>query len=272
MEYSINIHYIAKTMQMSKAAQLVSEAGFTALDYTPPVTDDNWEHVMEEHMQIFAENHLHVHQTHAPFNRYNHHGNRHRLLVERALQATKMLNAAYMVVHGDEFDFKNIEYTPPKALEYNYDYFAPYVEKAAAFNIGIAFENVFEDAGRPRFCSDVTELKALIERFQTSNVSCCWDFGHANVAFGKTQPDKMAEIAKYISCTHIHDNYYGKDLHLPPFFGEIDWKACMQVLQKAGYSGNLSFEFVYGALPESLAKDYLKNFYCTGTLLREMLG
>lgn len=271
MEHSINIHYIAKTLPMKKAAQLVSEAGFTALDYTPPVTDNNWERIMEEHMQIFSENHLHVHQTHAPFNRYNHHGDKHHLLVERTLQATQALNATYMVVHGDEFDFKNMEYTPQKALEYNYNYFAPYVEIAATLDIGIAFENVFEDANRPRFCSDVTELKALIERFHAANVSCCWDFGHANVAFGTEQPDKMAAIADLISCTHIHDNYYGKDLHLPPFFGEIDWNTCMQILGNAGYKGNLSFEFVYGAIPEALAKDYLKNYYNTAVFLHEMM-
>ena len=41
MNYSINIQYIAKTMPMERAAQLVSEAGFTALDYTPLITNDD---------------------------------------------------------------------------------------------------------------------------------------------------------------------------------------------------------------------------------------
>lgn len=271
MDYSINIQYIAKTMPMEHAAKLVSAAGFTALDYTPPITDDNWKSTMAAHLKIFSDNHLHVHQTHAPFNRYNHHGDKHKLLVERALQATKEMNAPYMVVHGDEFDFKSLKYTLEKALEYNYDYFAPFVEKAAAQNIGIAFENVFEDANRPRFCSDVTELKTLIKKFNSPNVSCCWDFGHANVAFSKEHPDKLATIADLITCTHVHDNYYGKDLHLPPFFGEIDWNKCMQILGNAGYKGNLSFEFVYGAIPEALAKDYLRNYYNTAVCLREMM-
>lgn len=271
MNYSINIQYIAKTMPMEHAAQLVSEAGFTALDYTPLITDDNWEATMATHLQIFADNHLHVHQTHAPFNRYNHFGDKHKLLVERTLKAAKEMNAAYMVVHGDEFDFRTMEYTPEKALAYNYDYFAPFVEKAIALDIGIAFENVFEDANRPRFCSDVTELKALIEKFNSPNVSCCWDFGHANVAFSKEHPDKLATIVDLVRCTHIHDNYYGKDLHLPPFFGEIDWNKCMQILGNAGYKGNLSFEFVYGAIPEALAKDYLMNYYNTAVCLHEMM-
>ena len=271
MEYSINISYLTKTMSMETAAKLVSETGFTALDYTPPITDDNWEHIMHEDLNTFAAHNLHVHQTHAPFNRYNHHGDRHRLLVERTLLATKEVNASYMVVHGDEFDFKNMEYTPEKALKYNYELFAPFVEKAAAQGFGIAFENVFEDAGRPRFCSDVAELKALIERFDAGNVSCCWDFGHANVAFGKTHPEKLAEIAALVTCTHVHDNYYNKDLHLPPYLGEIDWTKCMDVLKLASYQGNLSLELVYGAIPEVLAKDYLNIWYSTTTMLGKML-
>ena len=271
MEYSINIDYIAKTMSMEKAARLVSQTGFTALDYTPPVTKDNWEQLMYEHLDIFTRNNLHVHQTHAPFNRYNHHKDKHLLFCERALTATKELNATYMAVHGDEFPFAQLEYTPERALTYNYDLFAPFVEKATAWNFGIAFENVFVDMTKPRFCSDVLELKTLIERYNTPTVSCCWDFGHANVAFGKEQPQKMAQIAEYISCTHIHDNYYGKDLHLPPFFGEINWEKCMEVLKHSHYQGNLNFEFGYAAIPEILAKDYLKQFYKTGVILRDMI-
>ena len=271
MEYSICIDYIAKTMPMERAAQMVSAAGFTALDYTPPVKEDNWEEVMAEHMNIFAANNLHVHQTHAPFNRYNRCGDKLPLYIERTLQASVAMNASYMIAHGDEFNFKELQYTPERALEFNYELFAPFVEKASKAGLGVAFENVFEDANRPRFCSDVSELKALIQRFNTPTVSCCWDFGHAHVACGKEQPEQLKAIAELVTCTHIHDNYYGKDLHLPPFLGEIDWAACMAQLKNVGYKGNLNFEFVYGAIPESLMEGYLKSFYDSAVILKNML-
>jgi sugar phosphate isomerase/epimerase len=271
MEFSICIDYIAKTMPMERAAQIVSAAGFTALDYTPPVQEDNWEEIMAQHMQFFADNNLHVHQTHAPFNRYNRCGDKLPLYIERTLQASVAMNASYMIAHGDEFNFKEMQYTPEKALEFNYELFAPFVEKASKAGLGVAFENVFEDANRPRFCSDVAELKALIQRFNSPTVSCCWDFGHAHVAYGKKQPEQLKEIAELVTCTHVHDNYYGKDLHLPPFLGEIDWVACMEQLKNVSYKGNLNFEFVYGAIPESLMEGYLKSFYDSAVILKNML-
>ena len=44
----------------------------------------------------------------------------------------------------------------------------------------------------------------------------------------------------------------GRDLHLPPFLGEIDWARQMALLKQGGYTGKLSFEMVYGVFPEAL--------------------
>ena len=91
MEYGININSLRRELSLAQAAELVARAGFTQLDYTPPLREDTWEASMKEAAAIFADNGLTVHQTHAPFNRYGRFGDRHRLYVDRCAEATEFL-------------------------------------------------------------------------------------------------------------------------------------------------------------------------------------
>jgi len=260
---SINVKYFTKEASLEKAIETIKQSGFDALDYTPDLKNEVWEKEMSDTMSLIEKHGLSVHQTHAPFNRYGRWEGIHFAAVENCLKATSSMGAKYMVVHGDEFRFKEEEYTPEKALEYNYRYFYPIVEKAQESNIKIAFENVFEDnVTKPRFCSKTEEIKVLIEKFNTDTVCCCWDTGHAGVAFGEEQPQKILEMGKYIECTHIHDCGHGKDLHLPPHLGNINWDLCMDAFSKIGYNGAINYEMVYGSIPENLMQsflDYLKK-------------
>ena len=61
---------------------------------------------------------------------------------------------------------------------------------------------------------------------------------------------------KDVVCTHVHDNYHGDD-HLLPFLGQIDWKTMTTILREAGYSGNITLELVYGAIPPVMKPDFL---------------
>ena len=68
-------------------------------------------------------------------------------------------------------------------------------------------------------------------------------------------------------CTHVHDNYYAKDLHLPPFMGDANWEELMQTLKEIGYKGDLTFEMVYGNLTNEGVMPFMKNLYATGETL-----
>lgn len=46
----------------------------------------------------------------------------------------------------------------------------------------------------------------LILSFGSENAVCCWDFGHAYVAFRNRQVEKIREFGSLIQCTHVHDN------------------------------------------------------------------
>ena len=48
MEYGINVRFFEKALGLRKAAELVAKAGFTQLDYTPVVLEDNWKEQLTE--------------------------------------------------------------------------------------------------------------------------------------------------------------------------------------------------------------------------------
>lgn len=261
MEYGININYFTKHKQteLENVAKLVSKAGFRMLDYTPPLLNDNWDFIMQEHLKIFNEYGLKVHQTHAPFNRYGQYGDKYKVCLDRCAEATAIMGAEFMVTHGDEFDFDNLSFSPDAALEYNYKLFLPCVEFAEKNGYKVAFETVFEDNFRNtrRFTSQDDELMKLITSFESSSAVCCWDFGHANISFGKDMPDVIKRFDSLIQCTHLHDNT-GIDSHQIPMTGDIDWKAVMSSFRDIGYEGILSIEYAHGSIPEKLRESFIQ--------------
>ena len=257
MEYGININSVKRDFSLAKAAELVAKVGFTKLDYTPPLREDTWEASMKEAAMIFADNGLTVHQTHAPFNRYGRYGDRHRLYLDRCAEATEFLGAQFVAVHGDEFDFDNLTFTPEAALEYNHDYFLPYVERARKNGYKLAFETVFEDVQpRRRYTSKADELLDLILSFNSESAVCCWDFGHAHVSFQQDAVEQIRRFGKLIQCTHLHDNT-GIDAHQMPMTGTINWMDVMAAFKEIGYNGVTSIEYSRNMLPGFLMEDYL---------------
>lgn len=268
MELCFNLEYLSREIGLSQAAEAVHGAGFHLLDYTPDVTQD-WRADLEQTRRCFEQNGLSVHQCHAPFNRYGQYGSAedHKKLVDESLSAAICLNARYLVVHGDEFDFDHLTYSPNAALQYNYAYFAPVVERAERHGVCVAFENVFEDMDVPRHCSKTEELAALVDAFRTEAVCCCWDFGHGAVSYGEKQHEAIATLSGKIRCTHVHDNYLQADLHLIPYLGKIDWTSCMGALSSGKMPEALSFELVYGHVPPCAALELMRFLYRIGQQL-----
>ena len=260
MEYGINLGFFEKELGIKKAAEFVAKAGFTMLDYTPPVVCENWKDEMREALKIFEDNGLTVHQTHAPFNRYGKYGDQHKLYVERCVEATEIMGAKFLVAHGDEFDFEKLTFSPEAALAYNHDYFLPCVERAKQSGYKVAFETVFEDGDRRRYTSKPEELMELILSYKSESAVCCWDFGHAHVSFKHEAPNRIREFGKLIQCTHLHDNT-GIDSHQMPMTGDINWNDTMDAFRQIGYDGVMSVEYSHGCMPECLAQNFINLTY-----------
>lgn len=55
-----------------------------------------------------------------------------------------------------------------------------------------------------------------------------------------------------------------------PFLGEQCWERVMQTLAEIGYRGNLTYEFVYGRLPDRLIPAFLDYAHDTGEVLIDL--
>lgn len=262
MNYGINIRYFSRDIGMPRAAALVAGAGFTLLDYTPPIFEDGWEATMREDMRTFSACGLTVHQTHAPFDRYGQYGKeRHRLYLARCAEATAILGAELMVAHGDEFDFAEREFSPEAALAYNHALYLPYIEAGERDGYRVAFETVFEDWNRRRYTSAADELLALVSSFGEGRADICWDFGHSNIAFRADAPAVIRRFGSLITCTHLHDNAGVQDSHQMPLTGDIKWRETMAAFREIGYSGAFCVEYAHGHIPDGMAEDYIRLTY-----------
>ena len=280
MELSICANYLQKTELTDKSAynmfRLCKEAGFTVVDYSP--AGETWEKQVNSLNNASEKVGLPIEQSHAPFNRYAKAPlEDYKVRLDRAFEAAIRMHNKQIVVHGDDYRIPaGGEYDAEQAMMEMYELWAPYVEKATSNGVAVAFETVFEDnrakdAPPNRFTSRLNELTGLIDRFDNPLVTCCWDSGHARLAFTREgMPDAMRTLGSRITCTHIHDNYYNKDLHVLPFQGDIDWRVQMATMKEIGYKGNLTLELVYGKWPESMVEDFLHVAAKSGKLLIEM--
>lgn len=280
MELSICAGYLQKTELTDKSAmnmfRLCKEAGFTVIDYTPG--GETWEKQVASLLKASEAYELPLEQSHAHYNRYaKMPTDQYKVLLDRNFEAAIRMGNKQIVIHGDDYRIpEGGTYDAKRAEDETYEFWAPYVEKATSKGVGVAIETVFEDnrakdAPPNRYTSRLEELIGLIDRFDNPLVTCCWDSGHARLAFTRAgMPDAMRALGSRITCTHIHDNYYNRDLHVLPFQGDIDWREQMATLKEIGYKGNLTYELVYGKWPESMVAEFLKVTADTGRILIDM--
>ncbi|MGI6196414.1 MAG: sugar phosphate isomerase/epimerase family protein [Eubacteriales bacterium] len=267
MKLSINAAHFCdradgRKRPLEEVLKRCADAGFSNVDLLVP------ENQAEQTAKILEKYALTVNQSHCPFNRYEKKD--YALFAEDILSAVRsahLLGSKILVVHGDEFDFSAEAYSEKAVLEFNYRLFSPAAELLDRFGMKLAFENVFPDMNVPRYCSTPEELLTLVGKFPKETVGICLDTGHAKVADDKHYLENIRSYADRVIATHMHDNYYGKDLHLFPFLGELDLAACVNILKDAGYAGEFTYEFVYDRIPDEFLPEVLHLLYRMGKFL-----
>lgn len=259
-----------------ECAKICKEAGFKYLDFDVFnfVDNNNWEKIFNEDNETLKNLNMVVDQTHAicDFKRYDF--EYYKVLMQRSFEASKIMGAKNVVVHADHYVPDENGFDPDKALAEMYDFYAPYVEYAKKVGLGVAIENSVEinyngRGPRTRFTGYVEELRAVIEKFNELLVTACWDFGHAKVSYGSSDGmlNAMKELGDLITCTHVHDNIYNRDLHQNIFLGDTKWEEVIKYMREMDYKGKFTFEMVYGTIPDALLSRYMKLFYDTGMYL-----
>ena len=245
--------------------RLCADSGFRYLDYSPDYTAESWREEALCAARAAEKYGVRITQSHAPYNFYKREPlDRFRELLDRSVEGARILGARKLVFHFDEYHpQRGGAFDADEALRSAYEALAPAIGRAIDLGIDAALENTFEDHyraapdARSHLCADIAELEAAIALFNDERVGCCWDFGHAHLQFGQDQAAMIRRMGKRISCTHVHDNYYGKDLHQIPFYGELDWETLIPALAQTGYDGALAFEIGYARLPDELLAEFM---------------
>ncbi len=120
------------------------------------------------------------------------------------------------------------------------------------------FGKVFEEARRlgVTIALENTEGEEYLERLMTDHrsngaVRFCIDTGHEMCYNGRR--DLIGKYGDRLVCTHLNDNMgqtgdavtFLDDSHMMPFDGTADWSDIALRLNKAGYTGDLTFEIAY---------------------------
>ena len=281
MELSINLDFVQlrhgtdAKRSVEEALDLCREAGFMRLDYLVNVLNPDYLEQAKLAREALDARGMRVIQSHCPFFRYGENGlAKFKEFAPRAVEAAAVLGADYLVIHADEYRSGG-EFDAAESLRQTREYLAPVVDLCVQKGVRPAIENLFEDKfggpDRSRYTSEAEEVLAVLESFPGSGIGCCWDSGHHNVSFGEERFfEKLEMLAPHIVCTHMHDNRYGIDMHKPAFFGGIDWKKVMEILKKAGYQGDFTWEFVYERIPDGLYKEYLHFMHSIGDYLSNL--
>ena len=161
--------------------------------------------------------------------------------VEAALRAAAELRAGHLVVHLGVPDSQH-----PVPGVNRADAVARSLEAldaiAQPLGVRLALEVMPNALSRP------DALVTLLEEdLDSSDAGICLDFGHAFLMGDLLEA--VETCSGHVVTTHVHDNSGGRDEHLVPFEGRIDWDAALMGMRKIGYDGAFIFELAASAEP-----------------------
>jgi len=96
--------------------------------------------------------------------------------------------------------------------------------------VAIAVENTTSEMGDPAY------LRTFVDETRLTGLRFNFDIGHAHVADGPETErieKAFAPLRELVISAHLHDNHGGKDEHLPPYDGTIDWESAVKTMKSA---------------------------------------
>ncbi|MHC1693097.1 MAG: sugar phosphate isomerase/epimerase family protein [Sphaerochaetaceae bacterium] len=226
----------------------------------PDITDDNWYGKACEIRNEAEKLGIEFVQGHLPFRKkafnpmnQEEYDYLHSATM-RAIKIAGICGAQWMVAHPVEApDF------PEEAIEEhvkeNLRVYEDVVEEAMKSKVGITFENIPRWGALGRFGSTASDLCAVIDAFGNPKIQACWDFGHANMTYGKLQTYGIEKLGSCLKTVHVQDNKGVSDDHYCPYAGNIKWEDIFKSLKKIGFDGYWVFEVIL----QNNFPDYLKD-------------
>lgn len=256
-------------MPVDEALSVIRQAGFDAFfpNYQPHA---DIEARMEQYADSAARHGLYFESIHAPF---------------KNIQGEKAINAMWL--SGEEGDIMlghlldcvrtckrhgvpiavvhlSAGEGAPCVSDIGHARYDRLVDEAVKLGVTLAFENQRK----------IGNLAFVLELYdKVPEVRFCWDMGHE--ACNTPEREYMLIFGKKLAYTHIHDNMgFGKDMHMIPFDGVIDFGHKIELLRRYSYQGTLTLEIqpkVSGRYDNLSAREFYARGYAAACRLREML-
>lgn len=235
-----------------------AKAGFDVLDFSfnkgqhLNLPHDELLFIFKELKDYANKEGVYFEQTHNTYYSYEDHLNRYDEIIEEqknALFASWALGCKYVVMHPLKPLFRYYEEEKEKTFEINKEYFKVFIPLLEELDLFICIENIYlYDKGdfAPTTCSSAEELKLYIDELGP-RFYACMDTGHVHLVnrpgYENISFSNFAKVlGKDILTLHVHDCDKKKDLHYPPYMGNIDWEEFIQSLKDMKYEGALTLE------------------------------
>ncbi|MCP4378375.1 MAG: sugar phosphate isomerase/epimerase [bacterium] len=108
---------------------------------------------------------------------------------------------------------------------------------AEQVGINLAMENMLPDY----LCGKISDVRSLLDEFDTPLLGVCFDVGHANIATENIS-QAISALQDRIIAFHLHDNDGTRDIHIQPLYGSIDWPVLVAKLLGLNFTHPFSIE------------------------------
>ena len=141
----------------------------------------------------------------------------------QTLGAAEKLGASHIVFHPG-YDPWRYARAPESWLEYSLEFWPQMIQHAAAANIVLCLENIFEN--------DPGYLLDLLRKLDSPYLRHCFDIGHWFLFSKLPIAEWLERFAPFLHHLHLHDNRGRKDDHRPIGKGKIDFPAFFAELER----------------------------------------
>ncbi len=204
-----------------------------------------------------------IHQVHGPW-RYppqdasEAERNERMDKMKRSLEMTAMLGCKNWVIHPlNPFGTQDKDTDDaPKTWDINLEFFTKLLPFARKHDITVCLENMPWESFS---MASPAEILRFVREINDDHFKICFDTGHSRLVKDLSTFDTICLLGENIQVLHLHDNKQQRDLHLPPYFGSLNWEKCAVALDAIGFQGVYSLEV---SPPAALSDELFERFAC----------
>lgn len=232
----------------------LKEHGFSCADFNLVNTDseiytlsqEKSDAILLKEKALAEEAGVEIHQVHGPWRwpskDYTEEDRRERMdKMKKSIRATAVLGCKNWIVHPimpfgtDEIGTENAQ----KTWDLNIEFMSELLKTAKEYDVTICLENmpmVKFSLATPK------DILRFVKAMNDEHFKVCLDTGHVSVFEGLSVGDSVRIIGDELRTLHVHDNKWGFNLHLMPYYGVIDWNDFANALREINYNGVFSLE------------------------------